>query len=600
MDPAERKREVESGYIEKPEAPKRGRKGTNRDRVAKTKAISTIRQQLQEEERATRKDRRFAQKRVQPERDTQAPAKMRKGEEGQPVEAEAQGAGHASFSGVPKVAIQRILKHLPTKKDLDATRKVETFMNRQVVIHVKDTDLAGIHMLTDFLIDQLPEQKGSLKIPQELLNAFRSPNLEHHLDALYAVRSHLIDQLAKLDPEEITKLEQAFQAKKLQLPAKFEHFFQLVRIHKYENVETQIEELSGLHEAYECYRICAHSKDDTIRNTKVKQMLWNIVGDHFGFFDNEERSGKEPLLPDSATYAFIEREYSQDKKTLASLYVCQTAHQIVNGLYDKAIESFSKAVETKKADEGTLMLVKAVAYSEIDPKSAEKLFTIFEQAWMPVLEKETQKLPALAQINGLKLQAYARRGFVELQVALNKVIELLESIQDDKSKREAIKGVAEALGDLPLMRNEDKETINTRLFNALKAAKNSNTKTELIGAIYAHRFIDYAKKIAHYPHARLEYLEHLSTAPAKREFIEVLARYVRDEIDPWQNQVFKSKITTGLFTLIDGLEESDSKYAMLSMLYAMGYKDGGDKLAREMIEKIQDPAFKAEMRKLKL
>ncbi len=323
-----------------------------------------------------------------------------------------------------------------------------------------------------------------------IINALESPNLEVYTEALYTTRSHLIDVLVKLEPEKINALEQAFHNKQLKLPTKFANFFQIVRIHQNADEDKKIFALYELHETYESYRVCAHSDKNDNRVLEVKHSLLDVIR-HFGFWQGEPE--EEVLLPDSATYALIEREYSREatpknKAVLHALHICQGSHRIVNGLFDKCIESFSKAAqnETKKSM-GLLIIPKAIASSEIDSKSAEKLFTILEKHWTGRF-KDGKSL--LLRAYGLKLEAYAKRGFLELKVALIKTIELLNTIDTVEAKYEAIYDLGQVLSRLrSVPDNAEKEIVNMRLLNAILAVKNSNTKTELLGALFAHRFM---------------------------------------------------------------------------------------------------------------
>lgn len=622
----------EPEYIEKQEAAKRGRKGVEspktREREAKTKAAYAISQQLSKEEQATRQDRPFARKRVKPEpgtqtQDTQEIGKMRKGKKGQPVEAQAPEEGKASFSELPRGVIQQVLGHLPAKKDLQATRQVEQFMNQEVVRRVKGYDLPHIRILTELLIDELPELRHGLRIPRELIAALESSNLEEYTEALYSVRSRLIDVLASLEPEKIDELERAFNEKGMPLPTKFQNFFQLVRIHQNEDEAQQLNDLSGLNETYEYYRVCAKSGSEATRILAVSRSLQDIFMPEEG--DNPplpEEGDNPPFLHDSATFKLIEREYSRDD-TLENNCIVHIAHisegmtRIANGLFDKGIESFEKAVEyfgkieDKKGKTGEALfggIIQAIVSSEIDPKSAEKLFQLLEQAVKRYAHKN--KTETLLGVYGYRLKVFAYKGFAELQIALNRTIQLLDTITDVEAKHEAVEALVEDLNFMWEIPKAEQKTVKMRLVNALLAATNSNTKTELFQTFCAEKLAREAKKdspeLQNTMNQSLRFLESFSDVSAKREAVQCSAIALDSAIKELYVKAERyEQINTRLFDALQAAEESDSKYATLSLFYATlpehvpdNIQADADKKALAMLDRIQDPRFKEEMRML--
>jgi hypothetical protein len=124
------------------------------------------------------------------------------------------------------------------------------------------------------------------------------------------------------------------------------------------------------------------------------------------------------------------------------------------------------------------ILDRAISKSEIDNKSAGKICTLFEQA-AKALPDSPEKNEIFAKFHAFKLMLYAEKGFAELQIAMNMALEFVEHFPDAQAKLDALNLVL----DFHLA-DETKAVAITRLFNAISAAKESDTKNAALVVLY--------------------------------------------------------------------------------------------------------------------
>ncbi|MBS0637666.1 MAG: hypothetical protein JSS12_09150, partial [Verrucomicrobia bacterium] len=538
----------------------------------------------------------------------------RDSKEGHNVNANAEEKGGASFKGVPRGVVQRILGFVPSKKDLQATRLVETFMNQEVVAHVKGFDLPQIRILTDFLIDKLPDHGDSLQMPKELIEGLESSNLETYTEALYLARSHLIDELAKIEPQKITEIEKAFHDNKLQLPTKFKNLFELARVHNNKDDNSKIERANELHEGYESLRICAKSKSEENRIDRVEEGFSTAIDLCLSHVSPKKRLN----LPDIATFQLIEREYSREStkennRVLYVLYLTQVIQRIMNGLFDKGIDSFLKAVakkpsEVEEVDELAL-IAWAVAKSEIDPKSAEGLFKICEHECSARTDSNDVDKARLLQIYSQKIKAYAERGFVELQVAMNRAIKLLDSGECEQG---CVEGLTRQLSSLRLVPDAEKEKVLMCIVNAIVATESSGTKIEILGGLFLDRLLECLQtgdpKFEDVQKDVSLFLQAVERLPKASEKLLVVNYFVKGFIGlvPQENKNEESKLIPLLLTSVAAAKDSDSKHAIFTMFWLIvmtgasetGALTSGDKKnLLKRLEYIKNPEFKDEVRR---
>ncbi len=116
--------------------------------------------------------------------------------------------------------------------------------------------------------------------------------------------------------------------------------------------------------------------------------------------------------------------------------------------------------------------------SQIDNESAGKIFNLIEQE-IRALPDGPEKHDSYLKMHAARLNLYAEKGFAELQIAMNRAIEFVDHVPDSDRKIDVFEKLfvknVEVGAAVP----------RTRIFNAIKAPKESDAKKALLIAVYS-------------------------------------------------------------------------------------------------------------------
>lgn len=397
-------------------------------------------------------------------------------------------------------------------------RQTAKYMNRQVSTFVKEGDWKRLQDLTEFLITRLPRLSAHLPVPQELREKFESTNLDDFTSALYSARSRLIDRVASLTPSTIDELERDFQAAGKKMPEKFEKFFALARIRQNKSPRERIIKTLNLYEYYEFARICVESKESVWHHEQMAAALkldtnWiRILGG--GLDDNTMAQ----CYFDCTTYAFIEEAYSRSSPDiLHAAHFCHGRERLYLGQFDKGIDSIKKAIghliktdltksiqtarghalkrdiPTTYIDLYQSSLVETFIVHEIDYKSAKRAFTLLRQlvSKHPVYAVKEDHIKKLF---AAQLVTYAEKRFKERKIVMNETLQHVEGYSTVAARCNALVNIEKSIDDLFCKHicHGDERKVKARLFRAVKAAKESDSKYAMLAILYLKKYKEYS------------------------------------------------------------------------------------------------------------